>query len=150
MRRHAQHQAEPEHELPSDRHVDGITPQQAIALEALLSGRTQGDAAVLANVGSSTVSVWFRDDPKFTMAYDVGKAAMHRAIARRLDRVAYAGLGTIDKHVEAEDPRVALYAARAAVTAWGRVVKPSESDVRPQQPLIVLPAGSKIAILVES
>lgn len=73
-----------------------LTPDQATALDLLLSGQTITAAAAAVGVTRETVSRWRNSDPAFQAAYnaamqsayDVGQARLLDARGKALDRLA--------------------------------------------------------------
>lgn len=90
-----------------------LTPDQAAALDLLLSGQTITAAAAAVGVARETVSRWRNNDPAFQAAYnaalqsvyDAGQARLLEARGKALDRLAAL--------VDSTDEATALKAAAA-------------------------------------
>jgi transposase-like protein len=120
---------------------NGLTPQQVLALDALMAGRGIRDVAKKLGLGESTVHRWFTQDEGFRREYQRLTEAILRKIEKRLDLVADAALVVVHKKlVHKED----LDAARIALQTFAKLRAPvlSEATEPPAAPLFVFPPGT--------
>jgi hypothetical protein len=72
------------HEMPPEFTEIELTPAQALALAALLEGKTHAEAAQRAGVCRETVTHWANRDPNFVAAYQNGKVELLAAATAEL------------------------------------------------------------------
>lgn len=90
-----------------------LTPDQAAALELLLSGQTITAAAAAVGVARETVSRWRNSDPAFLGAYNAALQSAHDAMSKKLLDARARAIDTLADLLEADDHGLALKAAAA-------------------------------------
>ncbi|MGP0111143.1 MAG: hypothetical protein ACLPR9_20210 [Acidimicrobiales bacterium] len=114
--------------------VAELTPAKQAAVEALATGSSQTEAAVLAGVSREAVNRWFNHDPTFRDALAEYRAVLVTEQADRARRIRGRALSVVESRL---DDDASLTDALAVV----RVLSPpaeSRSD------LDAIPAGSRI------
>lgn len=90
-----------------------LTPDQAAALELLLSGQTITAAAAAVGVARETVSRWRNSDPAFQAAYNAALQSAHDAMGKKLLDARARAIDTLADLLDADDHGLALKAAAA-------------------------------------
>lgn len=90
-----------------------LTPDQAAALELLLSGQTITAAAAAVGVARETVSRWRNNDPAFQGAYNAALQSAYDAMSKKLLDARARAIDTLADLLEADDHGLALKAAAA-------------------------------------
>ena len=90
-----------------------LTPDQAAALELLLSGQTITAAAAAVGVARETVSRWRNSDPAFLGAYNAALQSAHDAMSKKLLDARARAIDTLADLLEEDDHGLALKAAAA-------------------------------------
>ena len=90
-----------------------LTPEQAAALELLLSGQNITAAAEAVGVARETVSRWRNSDPAFQAAYNAALQSAHDAMGKKLLDARARAIDTLADLLEADDHGLALKAAAA-------------------------------------
>ena len=85
-----------------------LSPQQIVALEAIVGGSTIVDAARAAGVARETVHRWLRDDYEFRTAHNAALADLRTAAMSRMERATTAAAEVVLNAVLAGDVNVAL------------------------------------------
>lgn len=91
-----------------------MRPRQSLALDALLAGASQTEAAQAAGVAPRTLRTWFHD-PDFSRAYTLGCTELAKSAGRRAQAAATTALDTLVEVAENADnpPAARVSAARA-------------------------------------
>lgn len=92
-----------------------MRPKQALALDALLAGASQTEAAQAAGISPRTLRAWLHDDPDFSRAYTLGCTELAKRAGRRAQAAAGKALDTLVEVAENADnpPAARVSAARA-------------------------------------
>ena len=90
-----------------------LTPDQAAALELLLSGQTITAAAAAVGVARETVSRWRNDDPTFQAAFNAAIQSAYEANQKKLIDARAKALDLLAELVDSEDQAIAFKAAMA-------------------------------------
>ena len=90
-----------------------LTPDQAAALDLLLSGQTITAAAAAVGVARETVSRWRNDDPTFQAAFNAAIQSAYEANQKKLIDARGKALDLLAAMVDSEDPAIAFKAAAA-------------------------------------
>jgi hypothetical protein len=90
-----------------------LTPDQAAALDLLLSGQTITAAAAAVGVTRETVSRWRNSDPAFQAGYNAALQSAYDATTARLLDARGKALDRLAALVDHADPAIALKAAGA-------------------------------------
>ena len=90
-----------------------LTPEQAAALELLLSGQNITAAAEAVGVARETVSRWRNSDPAFLGAYNAALQSAHDAMSKKLLDARARAIDTLADLLEEDDHGLALKAAAA-------------------------------------
>ena len=109
-----------------------LTPDQAAALDLLLSGQTITAAAAAVGAARETVSRWRNNDPAFQAAYnaalqsayEAGQARLLEARAKALDKLA----DLLDSENEATVLKAAAALLRIGVERPGGSVHPAQIE----------------------
>lgn len=112
------------------RETAALSPQQELALLALVGGATQGEAAERARVARETVCRWLQDDPEFVDGLNRSRKEIWDASIDRLRLLALKSTEVLAKLLENEDPRIRLTAAQTTLKAVGL-----EGLAAPSEPL---------------
>lgn len=96
-----------------------LSTQQELALLALVSGATQGEAAERAGVARETVCRWLQDDSEFVAALNRARKDIWDASIDRLRLLALKSTEVLAKLLDSDDPRIRLTAAQTALKAVG-------------------------------
>ena len=121
-----------------DRTRQELSIPQERAIEILLAGGTDSEAAQAAEVSRQTVNGWKRTDAAFIVALNTRRAALWDASSDRLRALIRAALEVFAKSLEDEDVKVRLTAAGKVLQAasllaperWGPdTVKEAEQHV---------------------
>lgn len=111
-----------------------LTPAQALAVEALVAGKSHGEAAVIAMVSRETVSRWAEQHPAFKAALNAWRLSLAIEQCDHLRRLRGKALGVVEDALDRGDVRTALAILR--VLATPAVVVPM--TVGPSDPNAVL------------
>lgn len=84
-----------------------LTPAQEAVIDALLAGKSQAEAALLAGVAAETVSRWKRDDALFVATWQNRRRQVWDAHAQRLRNLASKALDVVEAGIDAGDLRAA-------------------------------------------
>lgn len=90
-----------------------LTPDQAAALDLLLSGQTITAAAAAVGVARETVSRWRNSDPAFQAAYNAVLQSAHDAMSKKLLDARARAIDTLAGLLDSDDQATALKAAAA-------------------------------------
>ncbi len=90
-----------------------MTPAQALALEALLAGRTVTDAAAAAGVARQTVHRWLADDLGFGATFNARRHELRDAAQARLLGMAGRAADAVEKAITAGNLRASLALLKA-------------------------------------
>lgn len=90
-----------------------LTPDQAAALDLLLSGQTITAAAAAVGVARETVSRWRNSDPAFQAAYNAALQSAHDAMSKKLLDARARAIDTLAGLLDSDDQATALKAAAA-------------------------------------
>ena len=90
-----------------------LTPDQAAALELLLSGQNITAAAAAVGVARETVSRWRNSDPTFQAAYNAALQSAYEANQKKLIDARGKALDRLAVMVDSEDQAIAFKAAAA-------------------------------------
>ena len=90
-----------------------LTPDQAAALDLLLSGQTITAAAAVVGVTRETVSRWRNSDPTFQAAYNAAIQSAYEANQKKLIDARGKALDLLASMVDSDDPAIAFKAAAA-------------------------------------
>lgn len=82
---------------------DRLTPRQHAAVSALLAERTQAGAAQRAGVSEATLRRWMRD-PAFLAAYRAARRSIMDGVVTRLQQVAEAAVGALERNLTCGRP----------------------------------------------
>lgn len=106
-----------------------LSGAQLKALEALLAGETERDAAKAAEVDPEVLGRWRREDYAFRAAYNRGRGELRDAMEARLLRVAHRAAETVAEAVEGGDVRAALAVLKGlgALSGSPPVVDPADA-----------------------
>jgi hypothetical protein len=106
-----------------------LSPEQVLALTALLEGKTNAEAAQRAGVARETVSRWLARDAAFVACYKNRKAEIMRKAASELSSLVHDAVGAMRELVtQKNDPGIRLKAA-LRILEWNNVTKPDEYRV---------------------
>lgn len=94
--------------ITSGESEQGVSPQQARALECLLAGQTISAAAEAASVTRETVHRWLSKDWAFQAAYNQSKRDLLSASSGRLLALSSQALETVSKAMESGNLKAAL------------------------------------------
>jgi hypothetical protein len=92
-----------------------VSPAQALALKALLSGKSIVEAAAAAEVDRTTVHRWLRDDPAFIAEYQTDRAEIVGRIRRELATLGEDAVKAFRECLAMEHPDNAAVRLRAAL-----------------------------------
>lgn len=93
---------------------DGLTPQQAAAVDLLAAGRNVTDTAAELGVCRQTVSGWLHGDSHFTAAYNRRRQELWAAAADRLRAMVPAALDVLAAEIEGGSTNAAVAVLKAA------------------------------------
>src|SRR3954467_9820322 len=85
-----------------------LSPQQELAVLALVGGATQGEAAERARVARETVCRWLQDDPEFVAGLNRARKEIWDASIDRLRLLALKSTEVLATLLESDDPRIRL------------------------------------------
>jgi hypothetical protein len=88
--------------------TDALSPQQLVAVEALLSGQTHTEAAEAAGVSRQTVHRWRNESPVFQAAFNRARNELAAAVEARLRKLALRALDAVETSVEQGNAASAL------------------------------------------
>ncbi len=97
-----------------------LTTKQRNALEAILSGSTQQEAARIAEVGPDTVNRWFKEE-RFQAAIRTAESEMLSSVSRNLTRVGEKAIATLEAVLDSSTAP-AHVKVRAADTVLARLI----------------------------
>jgi hypothetical protein len=101
-----------------------LSPEQVLALTALLEGKTNAEAAQRAGVARETVSRWFARDAVFVACYKNRKAEIMQKAAGELSSLVHDAIGAMRELVKQnKGPRIRLKAAMR-ILEWNNVTGP--------------------------
>lgn len=86
--------------------LDRLSPSQIAALDALLQGVTDSEAAETAGVDRTTVSRWKNHNPEFIAAFNRAKQDEARRLRHRRHRLKRKALQKVEEGVEEGDPEM--------------------------------------------
>lgn len=93
-----------------------MRPKQCLALDALLAGASQTEAARAAGVAPRTLRGWLHDDSIFTRAYTEGCCSLAKSAGRRAQAAATTALNAlVEIAVNCEAPPAARVSAARAL-----------------------------------
>ncbi len=95
-------------EMQQNATLEGLSPSQTIALEALLAGKTNTAAAAAAGVDRVTVYRWLKDDFAFQAELNRGRRELREATIGNLQRLAAKAAVCVEKAIDQDDVKVAL------------------------------------------
>jgi hypothetical protein len=108
-----------------------LSTSQIAALDALLSGKTAGEAAAAAGVSRSTLYNWLGKDFRFQAALNRGRRDMSEAVACRADQLASEAAECIARAVRQGDVKAALEVVkRANIFAATKIGSDDEAVLR--------------------
>jgi hypothetical protein len=108
---------------------DRLSPEQVLALTALLEGKTNAEAAQRAGVARETVSRWFARDAAFVACYRNRKAEIMQKAAGELSCLVHDAINAMRELVgQRNDPGIRLKAAMR-ILEWNNVTRPDEYPV---------------------
>ena len=94
-----------DHEMPRNATVSAeISPAQALAIKALLTGKSIVDSAAAAGVDRTTLHRWLRDDPVFIAEYQTDRAEMLGGIRRALAALGQEAVTSLHESLTVETP----------------------------------------------
>lgn len=99
-------------ETPRNATPDRLTPAQELAVAGLLAGKTITDAAADAQVDRATVHRWLRTDAAFIARLNAERLDLRRAAYGRLEKLAEAAVGCLERAVVSGDAKIALEIVR--------------------------------------
>lgn len=105
-----------------------ISDQQSRAIDLLLQGSSQTEAAAEVGVARETLNRWTRYHPGFKAAWNSRREAINKAHADRLRVLRLAALEIIEEAIEQGDAKLALDFWRASSGAELDVVGPTDPD----------------------
>jgi hypothetical protein len=98
--------------MKTDRHETPrnatLSPTQAIAVAALLAGKTVTAAAADAGCDRATVHRWLREDHVFRASLNAGRRELRDAVTCRLERLAEKAAECVEKAIDDGDVKAAL------------------------------------------
>lgn len=94
-----------------------LSPQQEIAIMALLAGKRQQEAAEAAGVAPETVSRWLANDVKFVATLNARRREMWDAQRARLCTLVERAIETIEECLTSAPPAIRLRAALAILAS---------------------------------
>ena len=97
-----------------------LPPKQRIALEAILSGNSQREAARIAEVTEDTVRRWVREE-RFQAAMKAAESEMLSSVSRNLTRVGEKAISTLEAVLDSQTAP-AHVKVRAADTVLARLI----------------------------
>lgn len=97
-----------------------LTIKQRIALEAILAGITQQEAARIAEVEPDTVNRWFKEE-RFQAAMKTAESEMLSSVSRNLTRVGEKAIATLEAVLDSSTAP-AHVKVRAADTVLARLI----------------------------
>jgi hypothetical protein len=109
-----------------------LTPQMAVAVDALATGATIKDAAEQTGVTRQTVSEWFNHQPDFQAALAARRSELWRESVVRMRALVPSALDVIEAELKGEKP---LGAARLILSLTGfadaaaTIRQPSKGDL---------------------
>jgi hypothetical protein len=111
-----------------------LPPAQIAALDALLSGKTAGDAAAAAGISRSTLYNWLGKDFRFQAALNRGRRDLRQALACRADQLASEAAECIARAVRDGDVKAALeIVKRANIFAASKIGSDNEAVLRHEE-----------------
>jgi hypothetical protein len=108
-----------------------VSPAQALALEALLSGKSVVDAAAAAGVDRTTVHRWLRDNAAFVSEYQTNRAELVGHIRRELATLGQDAVKAFRECLAMEHPNYAAVRLRAALAVLKMLGADQPEEVRP-------------------
>lgn len=93
-----------------------MRPRQSLALDALLAGASQTEAAQAAGISPRTLRAWLHDDPDFSRAYTLGCTELAKRAGRRAQAAAGQALDAlVEIAANGEAPPAARVSAARAL-----------------------------------
>lgn len=117
-----------DHESSPSALLRRISDQQSRAIDLLLQGSSQTEAAAEIGVARETLNRWTRYHPGFKAAWNSRREAINKAHADRLRVMRLAALEIIEDAIEQGDARLALDFWRASSAVELEVVGPTDPD----------------------
>jgi|WetSurMetagenome_2_1015567.scaffolds.fasta_scaffold727030_1 hypothetical protein len=118
----------------SQEDVPALSPSQRLAIEVLLSGGTDGEAAKAASIARETVCRWRHGDADFIAALNGGRVAVEEAMRDSLRRASLKAIETLSDLLADKSRPVRLKAAdillRASAATVGTVGDTSPAEIR--------------------
>lgn len=105
-----------------------VSPNQQLAIDALLAGGTDSEAAEAAGVRRETVCRWRHSDADFIAALNRARSAAFDAAADSLRRAVPKAISTVVDILSDEDPSLRLKAASILLAQLCEVQAPGDTD----------------------
>jgi len=96
-----------------------LTPQQELALDALLAGKTDAEAAEAAGVTRQTVNRWKNSNPVFIATMNRRREELWVAVQDRLRQLLFPAIAVLEEALHAEDLKLRVETARYLLKALG-------------------------------
>ena len=117
-----------------------LSPRQHKAIELLLRGLSDAEAAAEIGVDRTTVYRWRTDDPEFLDTLETQRRILWQQSAQRLQTMYQPALDILEKQLTGPDPRLALRAAAlllrvASPARLERLVRDPNRGTPPPRPL---------------
>jgi hypothetical protein len=80
--------------------LDSLSPAQMTAVEALLAGKTNTEAAMAAGVGRTSIQRWLKDDFAFQAELNRGRREIRRTAFGNLERLAAKAADCLEKALD--------------------------------------------------
>lgn len=124
IRRRMSHAQQPSPYAPAVPALPKLRPKQRLALEALLAGATDAQAAAKAGVSRETVNRWRRADPNFIAATNAEQAEAWAGARTALRALLSKAVAAVEAALEAPAMPTRLRAASLVFKAHGVMANP--------------------------
>jgi len=108
--------------------MDGLSVKQERAMEVLLEGGTQKEAATVAGVAADTVGRWLREDEEFETELEGRREEQRAAKAARMDALEDAAISTLRELMGSKNEMVRLRAAAVVMRRLRDMPQPVEES----------------------
>lgn len=109
-----------------------LTEKMLIAIDALVAGSTQKEAAAAAGVERHTVANWQNSNPAFMAELNLCRYAAQNENVERLRRLGSDAVGVLERSMQSDDEGVALKAAAHILKTLGlgnvTPISPDDTD----------------------
>lgn len=105
-----------------------MSANQQLAIEILMAGGTDSEAAQAASVTRETVNRWRHSDADFVAAYNRERRAIFEATRDNLSRASLKAIATLQDILSDEDPTLRIRAASILLGQYGEAQAPGATD----------------------